>query len=301
MKHVHGANAALVTARRPSGNEIDIGPALEILDFLTDRGVQGIALLGATGEFPHFDFEERKRFSQMAIRRSRVPVLINVSHSTLEGALTLSRDALASGAAGILLMPPYFFTYKQEELKEFYFRYADAATGFPPVYLYNLPFFTNSLEPQTACEILATGQFAGIKDSSGNLAMFDALAAQRTSTPFSLLIGNDSILAAKRHLCDGVISGCACAVPELIVALDCAVVSANTEWKQRLELRLQEFIGKIDKFPTPLGVQEALALRGFQKTLAPTRLGPTLQAHREAFRTWFPEWLPAMLQDAAAA
>jgi 4-hydroxy-tetrahydrodipicolinate synthase len=297
MTHIQGPLAALVTVRRPSGHTIDIGPALDIIDFLVGHGVTGIALLGATGEFVHFDVEERMRFAHMAIRRSRVPLLVNVSHSTLEGALTLARDAAASGAAGLLLMPPYFFRYKQQELREFYLRFADSAADLPPTFLYNLPFFTNALEPATACEILATGRFAGIKDSSGNLEMFEALATQRERQPFTLLIGNDSILAARRHRSDGVISGCACAVPDLIVGLDRAVTTGNTAAQARLAQRLAEFIEKIDPLPTPLGVQEALALRGFPMALAPTRLGPDLLRHRELFRAWFPGWLAALEQD----
>jgi len=273
MPPIQGPLAALVTVRRPSGHTIDIGPALDIIDFLVGHGVTGIALLGATGEFVHFDVEERMRFAHMAIRRSRVPLLVNVSHSTLEGALTLARDAAQSGAAGLLLMPPHFFRYKQQELREFYRRFADHAADLPPTFLYNLPFFTTGLEAATACEVLATGRFAGIKDSSGNLDLFEALAAQRDRQPFTLLIGNDSILAARRH----------------------RAAAAQA----RLAQRLAEFIEKIDPLPTPLGVQEALALRGFPMALAPTRLGPDLLAHRELFRAWFPDWLAAMQQDLA--
>ena len=297
MIQIQGPMAALVTTRRPTGHTIDIGPALDVLDFVTGHGATGIALLGATGDFVHFDFDERMRFAHMAIRRCRVPLLVNVSHSTLEGALTLARDAAGSGAAGLLLMPPYFFRYQQSELREFYLRFADASAGLPPTYLYNLPFFTTGLEPETACEVLGLGGFAGIKDSSGNLEMFAALAEQRQKTPFTLLIGNDSILAARRQASDGVISGCACAVPDLIVGLDRAVTTGNTEGVARLGKRLAEFIAKIDPFPTPLGVQEALALRGFPAVVAPTRLGAALQAHREVFRVWFPSWLPEMQAD----
>lgn len=297
MNLIQGPMAALVTTRRPSGHTIDIGPALDVLDFVTGHGATGIALLGATGEFVHFDFDERMRFAHMAIRRCRVPLLVNVSHSTLEGALTLARDAAGSGAAGLLLMPPYFFRYKQSELREFYLQFAEASAELPPTYLYNLPFFTNGLEAETACAVLASGAFAGIKDSSGNLDMFAALAEQRARTAFTLLIGNDSILAARRHACDGVISGCACAVPDLIVGLDRAVTTGNEAAVERLGRRLAEFIEKIDPFPTPLGVQEALALRGFPTVVAPTRLGIALQAHRELFRAWFPSWLAEMQAD----
>ena len=66
------------------------------------------------------------------------------------------------------------------------------------------------MEAATACAILETGQFAGIKDSSGNTEIFDALHALRQRMPFRLLLGNERLLASHRALADGVISGCAC-------------------------------------------------------------------------------------------
>ena len=95
---VLGAMAAVIAPRRENGHTIDISLALDILDFVNDRGVKGAAVLGATGEFIHYDVEERMRLAQMAVRRSRTPVIVNVSHSTVEGAILLARNATEVGA-----------------------------------------------------------------------------------------------------------------------------------------------------------------------------------------------------------
>jgi dihydrodipicolinate synthase/N-acetylneuraminate lyase len=84
---IQGIHAALATPRRQDGNEVDLGAALELVDFVGRGGVDGLLLLGSTGEFVHFDVEDRVRLTQFAIKRSRVPVAVNVSHSSLEGAL----------------------------------------------------------------------------------------------------------------------------------------------------------------------------------------------------------------------
>ena len=56
-----GAMAAVIAPRRENGHTIDISLALDILDFVNDRGVKGVAVLGATGEFIHYDVEDLRQ------------------------------------------------------------------------------------------------------------------------------------------------------------------------------------------------------------------------------------------------
>jgi dihydrodipicolinate synthase/N-acetylneuraminate lyase len=161
-----GVSVAAITPRRESGHEIDLGAALDVIDYLAASGVAGVAVLGTTGEFVHFDFEERTRFTAFAAKRTKLPVIANVSHSTLDGALELAAAACDAGAAALLLMPPYFFRYSQQDIERFYLDFAREAPSAAPILLYNIPFFTTPIEPGAACRLLATGLFAGIKDST---------------------------------------------------------------------------------------------------------------------------------------
>jgi 4-hydroxy-tetrahydrodipicolinate synthase len=284
---VLGAMAAVIAPRRENGHTIDISLALDILDFVNECGIKGVAVLGATGEFIHYDVEERMRLALMAVRRSRTPVIVNVSHSTVEGAVVLARNATEVGAKALLLMPPHFFRHSQEGIIAYYNEFARQAAGLAPTLLYNLPFFTTGMEAATACAILETGQFAGIKDSSGNTEIFDALHALRQRLPFRLLLGNDRLLASHRALADGVISGCACGVPELIVAIDRAATRGDQDALARRGALLDSFIQHIDPFPTPFGIQLTLAARGFKKAAPPLPIGPTAQRQADAFADWF--------------
>ncbi len=294
---VLGAMAAVIAPRRENGHTIDISLALDILDFVNERGVKGVAVLGATGEFIHYDVEERQRLALMAVRRSRTPVIVNVSHSTLEGAVVLARQATEVGATALLLMPPHFFRHSQEGIIAYYREFARLTAGLAPTLLYNLPFFTTGMEPATACTILETGQFAGIKDSSGNTEIFDALHALRQRISFRLLLGNDRLLASHRALADGVISGCACGVPELITAIDRAATRGDKDALARRGALLDLFIQKIDPFPTPFGIQLALAARGFAKAAPALPIGPTAQRHADEFAAWFRGFESAMLDE----
>jgi len=295
---ISGVNAAALTPRRTGEARVDLAAALEVVDFLGSHGVKGIALMGATGELSHFDLEERQRLVELAVKRSRVPVIASVGHSTLEGAVALGRAAAGAGAAALLVMPPYFFRYRQSEVKEYLLRFAGELKGAAPILLYNIPFFTSELSAETAAELLATGLFGGIKDSSGRWDNFIKLKAARKRHDFALLVGNDALFTpARRAGADGVISGCACAIPELLLALDRAIVSGDGERCERLDVRLHEFIGWIDNFPTPIGIREALGVRGLRVGPHAAPLAAEEQRRLAQFRAWFQGWLLDVLKE----
>src|SRR5439155_16603581 len=123
----------------------------------------------------------------------------------------------------------------------------------------------NELARETAAGLLSTGLFAGIKDSSGRMDYYEYMASARAEKPFTLLIGNDVIFTKARTAgADGVVSGVACAVPELMLGIDRAICAGSEEKIAKLEARLQEFIRRLDPLPVPLGIKAATELRGLQ-------------------------------------
>jgi 4-hydroxy-tetrahydrodipicolinate synthase len=290
--------AAVTPHRQGDGYEADVGALLEMLDFLAAAGVNGVALLGSTGEFLHLTFDERVRMVQLAVKRSRVPVLAGVGHSTLDGAVALGREAMSAGAAGLLLMPPYFFRYSQDDIQEFYLQFA-VAVGPARIFLYNVPFFTNEIAIQTAASLLATGNFSGIKDSSGEYGYFERLLALSKDRAFTILVGNDRIYARARQAgAHGVVSGVACAVPELLVALNRAIDKKLNDEVKQLDARLQEFIAWHDRFPTPVAIKAAVRERGLK--VGPFAIPLARQSEKclAEFREWFKSWLPGVQREA---
>jgi len=115
-----------------------------------------------------------------------------------------------------------------------------------------------------------------------------------------LLIGNDAIFTrARTDGANGVISGVACGVPELMVGLDRAISAKNTAKVAQLEARLQEYIKWLNEFPTPLGVKETTAMRGLKVGPNAVALGPARQRKLEEFREWFKGWLPQVQKEVA--
>ncbi len=297
----HGVYAALGTPRRPNSVEVDTAALLEYLDQVTASGVDGLVLFGSTGEFVHFSPGERIRATTLALRRSRLPLLVNVSHSTLAGAVEIAEAAIDAGSVGLMLTPPYFYSYSDDQIFEFYTQFLRLAAG-ARVYLYNLPMFLNPISPALAIRLLETGQFTGIKDSSGNWDLFTKLSEVRQKISFQLLVGNEAIyLDGRLAGADGIISGVAAAFPELMVALDHVIAAGDTEAAQRLNARLLEFLHYVNKFPATLAIRQAAAARGWKLRDLALPLDSVTATELVKFKDWFRGWSPKVAAECNAA
>jgi len=279
-----------VTPRRAQEYSIDLGATLELVDFLGASGVSAIVLLGFTGEFVHFALDDRRHMFNFAVKRSRLPLLVNVSHSTLDGAVELGREAAIAGAAGLLVMPPYYYRYSQPAIREFFVTFAAEVGDAVPLYL-------SGLDPSLANPLLSIGLFAGIV-ASADMADLAGLTAQTLPARFVLLAGCERTYAAAKSLgAAGIVSGIASAVPELIVALDEALGSGLAERATRLEARVAEFLDWADQLPFPVGIKEAARHRKLRTGAPAAPLSEQENRRLEEFREWFAGWLPAVLRE----
>jgi dihydrodipicolinate synthase/N-acetylneuraminate lyase len=295
---MHGVYVALATSRHPQSIEADCAALLDYIDKIVIPGIDGLVLFGSTGEFVHFDMAERIRVLSLTSKRSRVPLIVNVSHSSFAAAVHLAENAVEAGAAGILLMPPYFFRYSDAQLFSFYQHFAKVLDGAIPVYLYNIPFFTNPMSGELMRNLLSTGAFAGIKDSSGEWPLFEAIQSVRDKVQIQNIVGNDRMYSRARAAgADGIVSGVAAAVPELMVALEKAVVSGHHQRIQLLDNHLGQFLKYLDQFPATIAIKQGAVARGWKQDHAALPFDAETLAAISDYRRWFEQWLPSVLAD----
>jgi dihydrodipicolinate synthase/N-acetylneuraminate lyase len=280
-----GVFASAITPHRANTPEADFSGSLDLLDFLAEGGVSGISILDPVGEFFDYSLEDRQRLVYLGVKRSRVPLIADVSHSTLSGAVHLADEAVSSGADGLLIMPPYFFRYGQAELAEFLCQFAEETSDAVPILLHNQPQHASGLETDTIARLAKTGRFAGIVDSSGDRAFFEQLLALKPG--FAVLCGDDRLaLEALRAGANALVSPAAGAVPELVVALACGKASAVP--------LLGEFLTWVERFPAPAGIKRAVELRGQKSGGSFIPLAPETARALDEFSAWFKAWLPNM-------
>jgi dihydrodipicolinate synthase/N-acetylneuraminate lyase len=286
-----GLFAAAVTPRRPDSASIDLASYWELLDFLGSFPIDGIVLMGSTGEFLHFDLEERTKYLGLTVKRSRKPVLVNVTHSTLDASLEIADAAARAKVAGVLLSPPYYFRYSEADIVAWFRGFARSKPKIPAL-LYQIPQFANSLSADSARAVLADGCYEGMKDSSGVPEYFHDVAPFIAERGGSYLTGNDGHIATTLgHGATGVVSGCACAVPELLLALHTSILNGDATMKESASRRLSEFLERIDAFPVPVGIREALRVRGLKVGPAAMPFDSARQRELDAFCEWFRDWL----------
>jgi 4-hydroxy-tetrahydrodipicolinate synthase len=293
---IQGTYAAVLTPRKDSG-EIDEAAFRGLLEFLLGKGITGFAINGATGEFCLTSENELERMLNLAAEtiRDRGSFLTGIGSPSADMSIRLGKVASRAGAAGLLLPMPYFFPYSQADLKAF--SRAVAAQLDAPVLLYNLPQFTTGLEPQTSLELIRECEnIVGIKDSSGSLDTLRLIT--ETGTPAQRIIGNDEVLptALQQELLDGVISGVACVLPELIARLYEAGSTNPTDREfKRLSASLASFIEQIQPFPTPWGLKIIAEARGPLHATYPFPLAPERQIQKSSLLHWFQENQSSML------
>lgn len=294
--------AAIATPVDKAGR-LDEEMLAEIARYITARGVDGIVTGGATGEYARLCLADRVnavRVVRLALPETTA-LLMGIGGESAAEAITLSHVAAEYGCERALLSTPSFFRYRSDDLIE-YIRTVSERSPVPCLY-YHLPAFTNALSMKEAIGgLLSEGCVAGLKDSSGEVANLNVVSEARCLYPFEAYVGNDArIFDALNSEWDGVISGLACIVPELV--LDLARHFEVDDWEAARERQviLNELIAEVEKLPIPWGVRLALRERGFAAGELPLPLSVQRRKEVAAFGEWFRGWLeraPAIVHTA---
>lgn len=289
---ITGLFAALITPLREDGG-VDYDIYEDLISFVLERGVDGICVGGATSEYVGFDLAERKELITRAGRRigGRGRFLCGVGTHSMERTLQLARHAQDSGAAAVLVPAPHFYPYDQRDLDSFFRKVCSSIQL--PCLLYNLPQFTSPLELDTIIRLLLTAEnVCGIKDSSGDPKAINRLHLAREQSDFSLLVGNDRLIAtALASGWDGIISGCACLLPELLAELYAKCRAKDRGGSETCQARLDEVIAELDRLPFPWGIRVGLELRGFPSGPLPLPLAPFRKPQVLQLRSWLSDWM----------
>ena len=205
-----------------SRDELDVAGLERQLERLIAGGVNGLFILGTTGEGPSLGYRLRRELIERTCRqvKQRVPVLVGITDTAFSESVAIARHSADCGADALVLAPPYYLHVGQPELQEYLGHVLDAMPL--PLFLYNMPSLTKVVfEPETVHRLLNDERVAGLKDSSGNMSYFHRLCLLlKERSDWTLLMGPEELLLdavfAGAH---GGVCGGANLFPELYVAL----------------------------------------------------------------------------------
>jgi 4-hydroxy-tetrahydrodipicolinate synthase len=226
------------------------------VDWLIERGVDGLYPNGSTGEFVRFTAEERRRIVRIVVdqTRGRVPVLAGAAEANARETIDACNDYADVGVRAVAIVAPFYYRLSSEGVYA-YFREIAAAVRVD-VTLYNIPLFASPIDVDTAVRLASEcPRIIGIKDSSGDLpAMMRMIAAIRPMREdFTFLTGWDTALAPMLIIgADGGTNASSGVVPELTRGLHRAVVDGRIDDAIRLQYQLQplfEAMLSLGEFP----------------------------------------------------
>lgn len=169
MKVVKGIIAVPVTPFLEN-HEFDYEGAKKNLDWLISKGVHGLCILGATGEYQSITTEEHKEYVEqmMAYINGRVPVIVGATRERTADVIDLLKHAKDNGGTAGMVLPPYYCKPTQEEIYTHYKNINDAVDF--PVVVYNNPHSAGvDISHETMCKIAELPNMTMLKESTGDL------------------------------------------------------------------------------------------------------------------------------------
>jgi 4-hydroxy-tetrahydrodipicolinate synthase len=193
MSALRGAFAPVPTPFDSSGR-LELEALGRHLRWLAAEGLDGALVLGSNGEFPSLSLDERRAVAGAAADAgSGLRLILNVGSCALGEALELAAVAAATGYAGILCPPPFYFRQATRKgVVGFLRRLLDASDL--PVLLYHVPQTTGvPLSDELLDGLEGHPRLAGVKDSSGQPPEMERLLPRFATR--SYLTGHDRLLS----------------------------------------------------------------------------------------------------------
>lgn len=255
------------------------------LEWLCATGIHGFLALGSTGRFPLLPVALRETFAQLVLARvPQLPVLVNASHLDAGRTARLGRHARQHGAAGVTVLPPWYYEQAQADLVEWFAAAGRAAEL--PLWLYNFPERTgNRIDLSTIKELLSHHPIAGFKNSGANQEFLRDLAQLAQVHPFAVFAGADARIPESLALgAVGCIGGLANVLPEAMVRLYQACREGRPgEATQELHL-LRAVAERMHLVPFPLNVAAVMEARGLPPGALPATMSRVTLAHYQQLR-----------------
>lgn len=211
-----GVVVPLVTPATASG-ELDF-PALDrLVESQIAAGVQGLLILGTTGEGPCVPRALRRPLVERAVATASKRILIyaNVAENSLADAVASMGDYFQAGADAVAVLAPFYYPARPIELTTWFHALLDAAGG--PVVIYNIPPTTHvSIPIEVIGALVDHPRLVALKDSENDPKRHEELLKRFGGRPdFSIFIGVGALMApGLKSGADGIVPSVGNLIPQ---------------------------------------------------------------------------------------
>ena len=290
MKNGHqhyGVVVPMVTPVTPAG-QLDEPAVDRLVEYLIAGGVEGIFVLGTTGEGVSVPRASRCKLVEWTAAKVRRRVKVYAGIGDMHpNDLQAGNEYFHAGADAVVARPPIAFP--EDQLLPWFQSLLDGLEG--PLVLYNMPAMTHvSIPLEVVGKLLGHPRLAGIKDSENNPKRLETLLKLYGGDPkFSIFVGVGALMAqGLKQGAEGIVPSVGNLIPEVCHHL-CACAERG-EWSeaQQCAERMSAVAAMYQKGRT-LGeslaaLKAALAFRGLCEPYMLPPLLPLTDSERDGLR-----------------
>ena len=254
-----GSMVALVTPFK--NGKVDEEKLHELVHFHIQNGTDAIVPCGTSGESPTLSHEEHKRVIEIAVRaaKGKIPIIAGAGSNSTAEAVMLAQHAQKVGAAGALVIVPYYNKPTQEGMVEHFKAVAKSVSI--PIILYNIPGRTGvNMLPETVAELSKVKNIRAIKESSGSVEQAGLILSL---CDICVLSGDDALTVPLMSMgAKGVITVAANIVPKEIAQMVHAARNGDFETARKIHFKLSDLFKILFVQSNPIPVKAAMAMMG---------------------------------------
>ncbi|HEY7539804.1 MAG TPA: 4-hydroxy-tetrahydrodipicolinate synthase [Methylomirabilota bacterium] len=280
-----GSFVAMVTPFR--NGKVDEATLRDLVELHVTHGTDGLIPCGTTGESPTLSHDEHHRVVETVVEaaRGRIRVIAGTGSNSTAEAIEMTKHAERAGAAGALVVNPYYNKPTQEGLYRHFRAVAESVAI--PVVLYNIQSRTAiNVETDTMARLARdVKNIVGVKEASGSLDQMSQVIAA-CGPDFSVLSGDDNITLPLLAIGgSGVVSVIANIVPR--ETADLVHAALEGDWKRARDLHYRLFpLARAAFLETnPIPIKEAMAMAGMLEAEFRLPMCRMSDANREKLRT----------------
>ncbi|MBA3721008.1 MAG: 4-hydroxy-tetrahydrodipicolinate synthase [Parachlamydiaceae bacterium] len=258
-----GLITALVTPFDSKG-KLDESGLRQNIQFQIKNKVDGIVLLGTTGETPTLTHQEKERIMQIGFEEIKGKAKLIVGTGSYSTQQTIEDTIIAKniGADAALVVVPYYNKPTQEGIFKHFQALCEAVAL--PICVYNVHGRTGlNLKTETLIRISNLPMVIGVKEASGMLDQIDEIIQKFVNKPFSILSGDDAltlpIFALGGH---GIISVVSNLIPKALKELVEACQNSDFEKARLIHQKLTPMYKAAFIETNPIPIKTAMQMCG---------------------------------------
>ncbi len=231
-----------------------------------DAHVDGITILGTTGEAATLEEEERRSITKTTVRecKGKTCVMVGCTSPSTKTCIDFAKKASDDGVDALLIATPYYNKPTQEGIFLHFKAVSDSVSL--PICVYNIASRCGqNIDTTTMQRLAALENIVCVKEASGSLMQVQDVIEKvvHTHSDFQLLSGDDAslvpIMALGGH---GVVSVISNLLPKMVKKLVYAMLEGDLALARALHYALKPIVHACFVETNPIPVKRMLQLAG---------------------------------------